>query len=97
MPLPPQIVSRGTDRPVIAGRLRVEPRLEGVQHEVLSEPTVLLVEGITGGWWWWWGMCISGGQVGVSNVLSVGGAHGAAGGGHHRWVVVVVGEGEHVY
>ncbi|KXZ47751.1 hypothetical protein GPECTOR_33g633 [Gonium pectorale] len=43
-----QIVSRGTDRPVLAGRLRVEPRLAAVQHERMSEPTVLLVEGITG-------------------------------------------------
>ncbi|GIL62435.1 hypothetical protein Vafri_16667 [Volvox africanus] len=43
-----QIVSRGSDRPVLAGRLRVEARLAAVQHEVMREPTVLLVEGITG-------------------------------------------------
>ncbi|KAG2427905.1 hypothetical protein HYH02_014507 [Chlamydomonas schloesseri] len=43
-----QVVSRGCDRPVVAGRLRLERRLEGVQHEVMEEPTVLLVEGLTG-------------------------------------------------
>ncbi|GLC49607.1 Pyruvate phosphate dikinase, PEP/pyruvate binding domain, partial [Pleodorina starrii] len=43
-----QIVSRGSDRPVLAGRLRVEPRLAAVQHEIMREPTVLLVQGITG-------------------------------------------------
>ncbi|PNW79708.1 hypothetical protein CHLRE_08g363874v5 [Chlamydomonas reinhardtii] len=43
-----QVVSRGGDRPVVAGRLRLVPRLEAVQHEVMAEPTVLLVEGLTG-------------------------------------------------
>ncbi|KAG2439142.1 hypothetical protein HXX76_004509 [Chlamydomonas incerta] len=43
-----QVVSRGGDRPVVAGRLRLEPRLEAVQHQLMAEPTVLLVEGLTG-------------------------------------------------
>eukprot|EP00198_Chlamydomonas_reinhardtii_P006694 XP_001696030.1 predicted protein [Chlamydomonas reinhardtii] len=43
-----KVVSRGGDRPVVAGRLRLVPRLEAVQHEVMAEPTVLLVEGLTG-------------------------------------------------
>ena len=79
-----QVVSRGGDRPVVAGRLRLVPRLEAVQHEVMAEPTVLLVEGLTGGGEGEGGKGLSGGAEGRAGEGRAG--EGRAGEGRGRVV-----------